>query len=184
MFATGCATWKTQSVVIYGGPTSEAALLRVPANVDIRSIDNEYVSKDFGHDELLIQIGPGSHKAEVRYSTLYPTTGNDYEKIQSDYFIISFDCLTGGTYRVECADPQTLDETRRFARNPSFLVLPHVIAVKSAPAPTTLTFPPASVIPAQPPSKTDSSSNLKREWEKASPADRKAFLDSINPPPR
>jgi len=180
----GCAMWMAPITVMYGGPANETAILRVPFNVEIRSLDGEQVSKGIGQDDLRIQIGPGSHRAEVRYSVLYPTTGGDFEKIQSDYCLISFDCLTGGTYRIECDDPRTLDATRRYARHPSFRVLPHVTAPVQ-PAVSVEKPAPSIPAPATPSGRAQdgaSATELKRVWEKATPAERQAFLDSMKAP--
>lgn len=187
LLVAGCATWKTSTIVLCNGTAGETALLRIPFNVDIRSLDDRPVCKTFGQDEAVIKIEPGSHKAEVRYSVLQPASGNDFEKIQSDYFVISFDCLGGGTYRIECQDPNTLEGARRFARAPVFAVLPRVSAVKPVPTPPAAA-PTAAVAPAIPAPKpritpnTDRSSELMRVWEKATPEERKVFLESMSAP--
>lgn len=186
LLAAGCAMWRIPTLTLCNGPASETALLKIPFNVDIRSLDGIPVSKPFGQDEAYIRIAAGSHKAEVRYSILQPVQGNDVEKIQSDYYILSFDCLAGGTYRLECHDPQTVEGVRRFAMAPVFTVLPRVTAIKQAPVPPVVA--PAPAAPAAPAPKpritpnTDRSSALMRVWEKATPSERKAFLESMSPP--
>ena len=184
MFPVGCAMWTAPITVMYGGAANETAILRVPFNVEIRSLDGEQVSKGIAQDDLRIQIGPGTHRAEVRYSVLYPTTGGDFDKIQSDYYLISFDCLAGGTYRIECDDPRTIDATRRYARHPSFRVLPHV-TIPVPPAVSAEKPAPSIPVPATPSGRAQdgaSATELKRVWEKATPAERRAFLDSMNAP--
>jgi hypothetical protein len=185
LFPAGCATWKTPTLILYNGDASEAALLKVPFNVDIRYLDGVPVAKAFGQDEALIRIEPGSHTVEARYAILYPLPGSDFEKIQSDYYAFSFDCLPGGTYRIECNDPRTLEGARRFARTPVFSVLPRVTVLRKTPIPPA----PAPVLESDRPVEkpritpnTDKSSELKRVWENASPAERRAFLESMNPP--
>ena len=188
VLVSGCASLKAP-MVIYGGAPEDVALLRIPFNVDIRGLDGNQVAKGLGRDEVTLQIGPGSHKAEVRFSVLYPLTGSNFEKVESDYFIISFDCVAGGSYRVECDDPHTLEDTRRYARKPVFRVIPVSLpAVKPADkaAPVVTAVKPAASAPAPAPAvkadKAASSSELKRVWDTASPAERKAFLDSMTSP--
>lgn len=180
---TGCASWTTGSNVLYGGPADEASILRIPCNVDVRSIDGTPVSKGIGQDELLIQISPGQHRAEVRYSSLFPD-GNEIEKVTSDYYAITFCSATGEAYRVTCDDPRTLPEARRLARKPAFAVAPIEVA-----HPVTIQPPPASpavstsVLATSPDRQAnETTAALRRLWDQATPAERQAFLDSMNAP--
>lgn len=177
LLGSGCASLQVPLVVMYGGATEDVAQLRIPFNVDIRDLDGNQVAKGLGRDEMIFQIGPGNHKAEVRYSVLYPLTGNDYEKVESDYYRISFDCAAGGSYRIECDDHKTLEATRRFARKPVFRVIP-VSLPSSKPADKTV----ATQAPAAKDGNDTSSFELKRMWDNATPAERKTFLDSISSP--
>jgi Uncharacterized protein conserved in bacteria (DUF2057) len=177
LLGSGCVSRQAPLVVLYGGAAEDVAQLRIPFSVDIRDLDGNQVAKGLGRDEVILQIGPGNHKAEVRYSVLYPLTGNDYEKVESDYYRISFDCAAGGSYRIECDDHKTLEATRRFARKPVFRVIP--VSLPSA-------KPANKTVPAPAPAVKDgndtSSVELKRMWDNATPAERKAFLDSITSP--
>ena len=84
LMGSGCASLQVPLVVLYGGASEDVALLRIPFNVDIRDLDGNQVGKGLGRDEMIFQIGPGAHKAEVRYSVLYPLAGSNFEKVESN----------------------------------------------------------------------------------------------------
>lgn len=181
---TGCVSGPA-SVVLYGGAPEEVAILRIPFNIDIRSLDGAEVSKALGRDEVALQIAPGSHQVEVRYSSLYPTRGSDFEKIESAYYVVRFDCARGWVYRIDCDEPRSLDAARRYARSPVFRILTVTAggggeSVSGARQNAAHGEVPTTASGAA----SDTVSELRQVWDKASPAQRKAFLNAIEAVPR
>lgn len=188
---TGCRSVTT--LQLYNGPEVSAdqlATLVVPWCISLRTIDGSPAPSTLANEMRLV-LGPGSHTMEARYVVIFPTSGNDSEKIVSDYVRLRFKAEPGKTYTICSKDPKTLEATRRYAAHVSLWIAETGGGAKGAamttPAPaaqtpittsakpeTATTTPKADV--------RDTRSELQKLWDNASEQDRKAFRDKVLQP--
>ena len=191
---TGCRSVTT--LQLYNGPDvppGQLTTLVVPWCISLRTIDGAEAPTTLAN-ELRLILGSGPHSMEARYVVLYPTQGNDTEKITSDYIRLKFTGEPGKTYTICSKDPKTLDEARKYAAHVSLWIEENAggaakgtalkPSVPQTPATTDTKGQAQSSVAAGPKVQNpDVKAQLQQLWEKASEQDRKAFLDKTRQQP-
>jgi len=161
--------------------------LEVPWCISLRTLDGSPAPSTMAN-ELRLILAPGPHTLEARYVVLYPTRGNDSEKIASDYIRLTYNAAAGKTYTLCSKDPKSLEETRRYAANVSLWIVEKSDGAGKGESSKFHSSMPTVSTNSNTGAKTTSSvtgnqdvqTRLQEIWDKASAQDRKEFRDKIN----
>ena len=187
---TGC---QSVNYRLYEGPerpADQVAHLEVPHVAQVVSVDSvklNFAGRLATGETTTYTIDPGAHRLAVRYHEFWPIGEDDHETFSSDPVMLEGAFEAGSVYRVQLKRPQTLNEARAFEKAPVFTLIQASTVTPADHDKSKAVLKPSSLAPAKPvpvetkppatPSASDGAAldNLKSSWQKATPAERKAF---------
>jgi hypothetical protein len=119
---------KRKPIIIYDDSKispSEAARLRVPADIEVISVDDNRVKSVA--DYILstieeIHVAPGEHEIVVRYIKYWPYEKKKKEEIKSENITLKFNAERGGLYTLAHPELDEMEKAKKFALNPDIRI--------------------------------------------------------------
>ncbi len=117
-----CATNKGPLKAYEGAVRSNAelVLVSVPEQIEVMAIDGQEPPPSFLKSKVQLALLPGEHVFSLRYVELFQVSSDDHEIIRSKQAALRFSAAAGSEYRLQVADQKSLDNARKFAKNPQF----------------------------------------------------------------
>lgn len=100
-------------------PKSHLVSIVVPEAVDVLSIDGKKMDNRLGNfkrDNITIDLTPGHHKIELRYSQIWDIDADNHEKITSPEVYLEAN-LDADTYHLQYPKLHTINDARKFAQS-------------------------------------------------------------------
>ncbi|ALU43485.1 DUF2057 domain-containing protein [Pseudoalteromonas rubra] len=181
-----------------------AAQLSFPEELLPLQVGQQEIEHSFFNKVRDLTLAAGTHQVKVKYTDLYEIGYDDHEVIESKPFWVSVEVAAQGGYQVGFDRADTLKAAKQFAKQPRLWLkapdgtrtpikaLAHQLRVRAVP-PTELMPEAAPVkpqfsdsLPVEPPvapqaGKPDAAAMLDFWWQQASPAQRAAFLEKVQP---
>lgn len=163
--------------------------LIIPEAFDVIKVNGKKNKTFLFSNNRKIKLEKGSYQIELRYQDFYDKSFDDFEKITSEPFIISFDYDGQEDLTTNFIKPKTISEAKTFAENPNLKILkksgaPFVSKVQKGPTTPTKAKSRSPNNPQKPSTQTAEKNSsaltqLQYWWKKANLEQRQQFMKEI-----
>jgi uncharacterized protein YccT (UPF0319 family) len=166
---------------------SDKAVLQVPAVFNVLYVDGQKQEGRFFNTQAhQLPLAIGEHTLALQYERFFGDD-DDFDKVKSEPFLVTLTLPLATTYAVQLPNLQTVDAAKRFARSPVLKVLDAQgqsvelalrLQLRGDDLLAQLTVPTASMNTVNE-ANGEALEQLRYWWQKASAAEREAFLAQI-----
>jgi uncharacterized protein YccT (UPF0319 family) len=101
----------------------QSATLAVPEVFDILYVDGNIYDPGLFSSKSQLKLKPGRHQLVIKYLEFLEINSEDFEKVQSDPFMISFTVEAGKNYHIPFKNFRTVSAADSFATKPTVYVM-------------------------------------------------------------